>query len=351
MVISFLFSCKNNESQYKCPKCTIEYCSLACFKDERHSRCTEKFYQDQIKEALKSEKLSELSDERDKMIKIIEKLKNVDADDSDFSDDLGDSDGSEDLVSVFEDVILEDLNVKDFEEILGEEHLKNIQELIEKGVTKEWLTTAGISEGPADPWFKRYSPSDVVLNEELPAYVPKYDPESIPDIKTLTKKTPSDFLWNNLLEISVIYSFIHCQFSESELKDKQILEIEVKPIFMELCGTIHSVSSGEKESIYMSAVDALEAAKSAIFFNSSDYDINETFSCVNSLLRHPKLLLIMLSDLKNWFKKSKIGTDAFKAEKKLSFLLSWLKSEVDQSKASVDEILKTLRKIVEQFTQ
>lgn len=280
------------------------------------------------------------------MLKILEKLKNLDTeeyDDSDYSDCSGD------LVSVFEDVNLDDLNVKEFEEILGEDHLKNVQELIERGITKEWLTTAGITEDTTDPWFKRYSPSDVVLNEELPDYVPKFDPETIPDIKTLTKKTPSDFLWNNLLEISVIYSFIYCQFSESELKDGPVLEIEVKPIFMELCSTIQPVSG--KESIYMSALDALEAAKSAIFFNSSDHDINETFSCVSSLLKHPKLLLIMLSDIKEWFKKSRAGTDTFYAEKKLAFLLSWLKSEVEQSKASVDEILKTLGKIVEQFAQ
>jgi hypothetical protein len=29
--------CKETEARYKCPKCDIVYCSLKCFKDERHA--------------------------------------------------------------------------------------------------------------------------------------------------------------------------------------------------------------------------------------------------------------------------------------------------------------------------
>lgn len=349
-----MFSCKNADSQYKCPKCTIDYCSLKCFKDEKHSRCTEKFYQDQVKEALKAEKVSELSDERDKMINILEKLKNLGAEDSDFDDGDDDSDSDNDNdndndseLDILEGLDFEGLSVDELEKLLGDKHLKNVQELMEKGVTQEWLTAAGITK--TEPWYTRYTPSDVVLNEETPDYVPKYDPESIPDIKTLTKKTPSDFLWNNLLEITIIYSYLSSQFSRPELENKEILEIEIKPIFMELCGTIQQ--STKKESLYMSALEAIEAAKSVIYFNSTDNDFNDTLSDVSALLKYVKLLMIMLADIKEWFQNSKTGTEAFYAEKKILFLMSWLKSETSQSKVSVEEILKTLRNIVEQFKQ
>jgi hypothetical protein len=346
-IILLLYSCNKNESQYKCPKCFIEYCSLNCFKDEKHSRCTEKFYQDQIKEALKAEKISELSDERDKMIKILEKLKNLEAEDS----ELGDFSESDDSNSIYEALVnlnIEDLSVKEIEEILGEKHLKNVQELIEKGVTTEWLSAAGIIKD--DPWFTRYTPSDVILNEELPDFVPvQYNPEQIPDIKTLTKKTPSDFLWNNLLEITVIYSFLYQQFTQSEFQNREILEMEIKPIFLELCSTIQQ--STKKESLYMSAIEALEAAKSVILFNSTDNDMDEILSGTDTLLRHVKLLILMLTDIKSWFKNLEAGKDSFYAEKKLKFLLSWLNFELNQSKVSVEEILKTLRNIVEQFKQ
>lgn len=29
--------CHVNESKYKCPKCTVNYCSLPCFKDPKHT--------------------------------------------------------------------------------------------------------------------------------------------------------------------------------------------------------------------------------------------------------------------------------------------------------------------------
>lgn len=280
------------------------------------------------------------------MIKILKKLKNLEAEDSD-SDNIDESDESS-IYETFEDLNLEDLSVEELEEILGEKHIKNVQEIIEKGVTSDWLSTAGITK--IEPWFTRYTPSDVVLNEDLPEFVPvKYNPEKIPDIKTLTKKAPSDFLWNNLLEITVIYSFLYHQFTESEFKNREILEMEIKPIFMELCSTIQP--STKKESLYMSAIEALEAAKSAIFFNSVGNDMNEILSSANSLLKHSKLLVLMLIDIKEWFKNSKTGTDAFYAEKKLVFLLSWFNSEMNQSKVSVEEILKTLRNIVIQFNQ
>lgn len=278
------------------------------------------------------------------MLKILEKLKNLEAEDSETCE----SDSSNSIYDVLEDLNIEDLSVEELEEILGEKHLKNVQELMEKGVTNEWLSNAGITK--TDPWFTRYTPSDVILNDELPDFVPvRYDPEDIPDIKKLTKKTPSDFLWNNLLEITVIYSFLYQQFTQSELKNRQILEIEIKPIFMELCNTIQP--STKKESLYMSAVEALEVVKSAIFFNSIDTNFNETLSGADSLLKHVKLMILMLVDVKEWFKNSKFGTDAFYAEKKVTFLLSWLNSEMIQSKVSVEEILKTLRNIVEQFKQ
>lgn len=35
--------CNENESKYKCPKCSIRYCSLACYKDtEKHQHSEEK---------------------------------------------------------------------------------------------------------------------------------------------------------------------------------------------------------------------------------------------------------------------------------------------------------------------
>ena len=343
--VTILFRCNKVEFQYKCPKCSIDYCSLTCFKDQKHSRCTEKFYQEQVRESLKSEKISELSDEREKMLKILEKLKNLDCnEDGEEEMDGIEEDHSEDsydVVDDFQGLNLDELSVKEYEKLLGEHHLKKINELFAMGISQSWLDCAEITEPLTQPWFTRYVPSKLVLNEEVPDYVPVSQNE-IPDLKSLTKKPPSDFLWNNLLEITVIYSFIYYQFSFNELNDSEIVKNEVRPVLMEICSTLLP----SKGATFMSAIDALESSKSAIFFNSSEHNLNEILSGTVDLLNSSKLVLIMLSDMLSWFKTSKTSGDDFLAGQKIRFMLSWLNSEVKESEKSVDEILKTLLNIV-----
>ena len=309
---------------------------MNCFKDPKHIKCTEKFYEEQICETLKSEKVTELSDEREKMVKILEKLNKLDFEDESYDDSEFDVNPED----------LDNLNIEELEELLGDKHLTKVNELIENGVTSEWLNSAGLSTDINAPWFMRYSPNSIVLNEEEPDYLPKIHIHKIPDIKTLTKKAPSDFLWNNLLEICVIYSFIYFQFTAIEIEDSVVIETELRPIVLELSSTlIHHKSTSS--SVFTSAVDALETAKSNIFFNSSDHNLTEIFDGVVNLLKNPRSLIIMLSDMLNWFQYK--SPESFFAEKKLIFMASWINSEVDQSKDSVNEILKTLTSIVEQF--
>lgn len=37
MALGICGICSENQAKYKCPKCIVEYCSLACFKSEKHS--------------------------------------------------------------------------------------------------------------------------------------------------------------------------------------------------------------------------------------------------------------------------------------------------------------------------
>ena len=40
--------CLKTRSQYKCPKCNWKYCSVKCYRDEKHSDCSESFYREEI---------------------------------------------------------------------------------------------------------------------------------------------------------------------------------------------------------------------------------------------------------------------------------------------------------------
>lgn len=39
--------CRENDSQYTCPRCNCRYCSLGCFQ-KHGARCTESFYKEQV---------------------------------------------------------------------------------------------------------------------------------------------------------------------------------------------------------------------------------------------------------------------------------------------------------------
>ena len=329
----------------------MDYCSLTCFKDSKHSRCTELFYRNQVKESLSAEKFSEVSDERAKMMKILEKLNNYEEEeeaDSDFDPDP--------LSNVnLDEMNLDDLSVKELEELIGEKHLRQVKELLIQGVSPDWLKTANLStnSNKESPWFIRYKPSSVIIYEDLPDYLPNSYSKSPLKLENLTKKTPSDFLWNTLLEIAIIYVFIYSHFTTEDLNDKSIIEVEVKPITLELCSSLQKNEDVNCKMYFTSALEALESSKSTIFLNSyaeTDYNFKDILTGVLSLLKSSKMCFIMLKDILSWFENSKpSSSDYFFAEKKLIFLFSWFNSEMEQSKLSVDEILKTLSNIVEQF--
>lgn len=50
--------CNSKEHKYKCPKCAILYCSIACFQSHNQGQCNENFAQECVEEELKNQKSS-----------------------------------------------------------------------------------------------------------------------------------------------------------------------------------------------------------------------------------------------------------------------------------------------------
>ncbi|VDP99281.1 unnamed protein product [Trichobilharzia regenti] len=59
------------KSAYVCPRCGINYCSLNCYRDERHKNCSESFYQDCCIQSLRSTFASQ--SERSSMTEILKR--------------------------------------------------------------------------------------------------------------------------------------------------------------------------------------------------------------------------------------------------------------------------------------
>uniref|UniRef100_A0A8R1HV26 HIT-type domain-containing protein n=1 Tax=Caenorhabditis japonica TaxID=281687 RepID=A0A8R1HV26_CAEJA len=41
---------------YKCPRCSLLYCTIKCYRNPKHSECSEKFYQEQVQRELSGKK-------------------------------------------------------------------------------------------------------------------------------------------------------------------------------------------------------------------------------------------------------------------------------------------------------
>ncbi|KAJ1357430.1 hypothetical protein KIN20_015576 [Parelaphostrongylus tenuis] len=65
-MIRCAFCWTERREQYKCPRCNANYCSLRCYRCERHSKCSEGFYKECVKEHLEGRRFERNGEQQDK---------------------------------------------------------------------------------------------------------------------------------------------------------------------------------------------------------------------------------------------------------------------------------------------
>lgn len=73
--------CSAEVSKYCCPRCSILYCSLRCYKDQKHAQCSEEFYKEAVIAELKEQTQGE--EGRGQMLDVLKRLE----ENTDFLDD------------------------------------------------------------------------------------------------------------------------------------------------------------------------------------------------------------------------------------------------------------------------
>ncbi|ETN77357.1 ribosomal protein L21 [Necator americanus] len=58
------FCSTEKREQYKCPRCNANYCSLRCYRNEKHSSCSESFYKECVKEHLQGQQFEGTNESR-----------------------------------------------------------------------------------------------------------------------------------------------------------------------------------------------------------------------------------------------------------------------------------------------
>jgi len=173
--------CVKIEAKYTCPRCGIQYCSLECYKDDRHQDCSEGFFKKEVEQVLKSEMVE--TEDKKKMIEILKRDKEEREQDllpEELLEDEGNFDGE---------------NIKDLLAQLSKEE----REMFEKAVADNSIISE-ISSNLDLWWSKNFK----IMPENAPNL---HNPPVLSDKLTPHWTTPL-FISN----LAVVYCFIYRRY-------------------------------------------------------------------------------------------------------------------------------------------
>lgn len=208
--------------RYRCPRCNIEYCSLKCYKDEKHADCTENFYKNLVLDEVNSNR-PQSSEQNNALLRRLKEWEydlQTDADGTLGLRDI-DGDGDEehfDLEKRFEDLDIENAEVKAIWERLLPEEQQNFMLLLGS-------TNPQISElmSAYIPWWEK--PVKLVDEVDAPSYpqhIPPL-PKHLPDFNRMSQHPPTLPLLYNLLHAVMVYTHIQ-RHTLGGLQDPELLE-------------------------------------------------------------------------------------------------------------------------------
>ncbi|KAI9295084.1 hypothetical protein K502DRAFT_234797 [Neoconidiobolus thromboides FSU 785] len=124
--------CFKSKGNYSCPKCKIMYCSLTCYRNEKHLQCSEKFYQQQVEEGFQGLTIDE--EEKEKMIKLLRRFEeqsmDKEIDMKDLENYFLNGGEEEEIFDKFEGKNLDELTYDEIWNELSEKERDEFQQLI-----------------------------------------------------------------------------------------------------------------------------------------------------------------------------------------------------------------------------
>merc|ERR1712226_924412 len=172
--------CLKAQASYKCPKCSWSYCSLQCYKSEKHSDCSESFYRNEVMEALKGKKCPG----REQMTELLDEIARL---------DVGSVDGLTESCNGESRVI--DMDSENLYDQLDEKEKQAFDDLLRNN-------KGALIFDPIVPWW-----TDDKTSEIAPEIA------EADDFLKLCSKAPSDTLYCRFLNISFIYAFSYRLFN------------------------------------------------------------------------------------------------------------------------------------------
>ena len=318
-IVSLCYVCKKKNNKYICPKCSIPYCSLRCYKSHS-SECLEEFYKEHVIENLKIRKST--SDEKKKLIEMVNK--------ADETPDLVMEDIQEDMMLKRFNEILKLADQDNFIDGLTEKEKNGFLEFINSGkaikYVKEWI-----------PWWIDLSTDYFIEISSNQFY------QTSPPIEKLCK-SPSSFLLIHCIEL-IFHTVFSFRAFNGEIDENQE---EILRLLMKNSKVLKSTAKGQEfESInsvlYLSSQAIIQSEPSIAL----GLIVPVTHDChliLKSKWKTLKFILEILDffekiRLKNFF-YSKSNKNLKMISKKIEFFVSYLKSqELEKFESAAEEIL------------
>ncbi|XP_026313551.1 zinc finger HIT domain-containing protein 2 [Hyposmocoma kahamanoa] len=225
--------CNCKVSKYCCPRCEIFYCSLDCYKSEKHVTCSERFYRDCVNNELASYQNDEES--RNKMIDILKRM----------NEELGEEQAGEIMENIDEldsdDDIEVDLHerIKDIDldnadhvwDALTEDEQNDFEALLNKGdvgsILPQW-----------EPWWMYRRREKKIQNvggtnkkeEEALKKCPLL--RDVPKLSSLTTIQPSPAIRCNITNVIASYAFVMRYFNN------EIDPVEATIYILNICDSL-----------------------------------------------------------------------------------------------------------------
>ncbi|KAI0700015.1 hypothetical protein C8T65DRAFT_709765 [Cerioporus squamosus] len=256
--------CRRQFSRYTCPRCNIPYCSLVCFRSEKHAGCSESFYQKEIEQDVKNAP-SASQEEKQRMMDLLKRFEEDSLDDSPLLDDSDDDEG-DDLQRRLQNV---DLDSASYDELWNaltpaerEKFLRALQDP-DSELAKQLLASEVLEREQVQPWWEAPVELASVDSTSAPQASPRRHGTkpavmSLPEplIKRTSEASASGpLLLYNICAVCIAYAYAIRYFAISSLSTLSLEDperLEVKRSLSQLVpflvdrksSTVHTSLSG-----------------------------------------------------------------------------------------------------------
>ncbi|XP_035681519.1 zinc finger HIT domain-containing protein 2-like [Branchiostoma floridae] len=199
--------CLKQYSRYTCPRCNVAYCSLACYRSEKHVGCSEQFYKEHIIEELKQQRGSH--EEKQKVLEMLKRLE-----DEQEEEEGEDGEEEETLEDRLQGLDLDRDTEAVWDQLTAQERAE-FQAVVEKGMLGEmlemWTPWWSLSHERAALIEEVGSEQDTVREETESRTKTSPPPpllSKIPVLSSLLKGQPSECIKYNIVNILYCYAYV-----------------------------------------------------------------------------------------------------------------------------------------------